>query len=591
MEKIKLVIWDLDETFWNGTLSEGEVSIVDNNIRTVKELTKRGIINSIASKNDYELAKAKLVEIGVWDYFVFPSINWNPKGENIKGIIQNCQLRAPNVLFIDDNIINLKEVEFYNPGINVMDVKMLDSLLDLAELKGKDDSSLSRLNQYKILEKKYEFKQEYSDNHSFLLQSDIKVSIDNDIESNIERVTELIERTNQLNFTKKRIGKKQVQSLIFQANVKCGIVRVNDRFGDYGICGFYALNTEENVLEHFVFSCRILNLGVENYIYRWLGCPKINIVHPVASSLDDNTMIDWISMVDSLTETIESKKYSKKRILFMGGCDLLQLCHYIDGNKFEVVTDFNYPNKRGVPVHREHTTYLRNMLNKDKHFEDIIKNLPFGDANFNKLNFLKGEYDVLVYSVLMNYTHALYTNSEFGFNVAYGGYMDENQMFEKARFTRDEIKMFSKEYVYKGLQTPEEFMEDLEFLSKKVNKTILFLNGAEVENDNPNEIHALERHRIMNKALETFVANHKDKCKIIDVRKFVLHPSDTTNSIRHYQRGIYIRLAQEVMCSLNVGGKIPYMLLIKAKYGYFKKDFVKYLFKLKSFVLKLGIRS
>lgn len=167
MEKIKLVVWDLDETFWKGTLSEGEITIVKQNVEIIKELTRRGIINSISSKNDFEKAKAELVKAGVWDFFVFPSIDWAPKGQNVKGIIDDCQLRAPNVLFIDDNIGNRKEVEHYNPNINLADEGIIPNLLGMEELKGKDDSGLSRLKQYKILEQKAETKATYTDNHAF----------------------------------------------------------------------------------------------------------------------------------------------------------------------------------------------------------------------------------------------------------------------------------------------------------------------------------------------------------------------------------------------------------------------------------------
>ncbi len=51
MNPIKIVIWDLDETFWKGTLSEGAIDAVPLNSKTVQELSSRGIINSIASKN------------------------------------------------------------------------------------------------------------------------------------------------------------------------------------------------------------------------------------------------------------------------------------------------------------------------------------------------------------------------------------------------------------------------------------------------------------------------------------------------------------------------------------------------------------
>src|SRR5689334_2449563 len=109
MVPIKLIIWDLDETFWSGTLSEGTVVLNGYHHDMIIELSKRGIINSICSKNDFDSAKSILCSNGIWDYFVFPSIGWKPKGRAITKIIQDMQLRAENVLFIDDNPLNLEE--------------------------------------------------------------------------------------------------------------------------------------------------------------------------------------------------------------------------------------------------------------------------------------------------------------------------------------------------------------------------------------------------------------------------------------------------------------------------------------------------
>ena len=64
MMDVKIVIWDLDDTFWKGTLSEGNVRPVSKNIELVKELTDRGIMNSIVSKNDERKAMAVLKEWG-----------------------------------------------------------------------------------------------------------------------------------------------------------------------------------------------------------------------------------------------------------------------------------------------------------------------------------------------------------------------------------------------------------------------------------------------------------------------------------------------------------------------------------------------
>src|SRR5262249_60874733 len=105
-----MVIWDLDDTFWDGTLAEGGAAFIDRNAEIVRTLATRGIISSICSKNDHLTAQELLERSGIWDYFVFPLISWDPKGKSVSEIIANAGLRAENVLFIDDNTINHEEV-------------------------------------------------------------------------------------------------------------------------------------------------------------------------------------------------------------------------------------------------------------------------------------------------------------------------------------------------------------------------------------------------------------------------------------------------------------------------------------------------
>lgn len=71
--KIKVVIWDLDNTFWDGIITEGEIKPNQKNMDLVKELSAHGIVNSICSKNYFDQCKNKLIELGMWEYFVFPS--------------------------------------------------------------------------------------------------------------------------------------------------------------------------------------------------------------------------------------------------------------------------------------------------------------------------------------------------------------------------------------------------------------------------------------------------------------------------------------------------------------------------------------
>lgn len=58
--KTKLIIWDLDDTFWKGTLSEGGVEFLPEMINFIEELTLKGIMNSICSKTILRVLKTSL---------------------------------------------------------------------------------------------------------------------------------------------------------------------------------------------------------------------------------------------------------------------------------------------------------------------------------------------------------------------------------------------------------------------------------------------------------------------------------------------------------------------------------------------------
>ena len=169
--KLKLVIWDLDDTFWNGTLSEGGIKAIDTNIQLVKTLTNCGIINTICSKNDEQPVMQKLQELGIADYFVFVSVNWQPKGKRIQQMLKDMGLRAVNCLFLDDNIVNLNEAIYYEPNLNIAEPNVIPQLINYFEKQPKKDVAHLRLDNYKILEKNRKAQSEATDNMAFLYDS------------------------------------------------------------------------------------------------------------------------------------------------------------------------------------------------------------------------------------------------------------------------------------------------------------------------------------------------------------------------------------------------------------------------------------
>lgn len=154
LNKIKLIIWDLDDTLWRGTLSEGGAQLPVEHSQLIANLTDAGIINSICSKNDLEPTKVELQRLGIWDYFVFPSINWENKGIRIKHLIDNMALRPVNVLFVDDNTFNLQDAKHCLPDLQIATPDIIPAIIEQLQSIEKKDRTHKRLNQYKILEKK-----------------------------------------------------------------------------------------------------------------------------------------------------------------------------------------------------------------------------------------------------------------------------------------------------------------------------------------------------------------------------------------------------------------------------------------------------
>ncbi|MFM0288092.1 HAD family hydrolase [Paraburkholderia megapolitana] len=337
---VKLVIWDLDETFWKGTLSEEGMTPIPDNIDMVKRLARRGIISSVCSKNEPDAALAALRNLDVLDYFILPSVSFQPKGQSISNIISALQLRPDDVVFIDDNPSVLAQAGHSCPGMVCLDSpRQLAALMDSPFLQGAHDSELTRLHQYRLLAEKHDLKQAAGGNdESFLRQSDIRVEIDFAVEENIERVVELINRSNQLNYTKRRIETAEERQRLLDDlhafGFNGGIVRVRDRYGDYGIVGFFMTlaTLREYRLEHFVFSCRIMNMGIEQYVYEYLKRPEIDIVGPVANAVVTYASVDWIKDASAGDVISMLRQY---KLVVIGGCDMLQLSTYCSADSSE----------------------------------------------------------------------------------------------------------------------------------------------------------------------------------------------------------------------------------------------------------------
>ncbi len=361
-EPVRLVIWDLDETFWHGTLTEGGMTWRPEAQQAVAALARRGIISSICSKNDADQVDAILKRHGVRELFVFPSISWDPKGPRLAQLIETVQLRAPSVLFIDDNPMNRAEAQHFVPGLQVADDTIVPRLLADPRLRGKDDPQMTRLAQYQVLERRSADQQAAgTDTEAFLRESGITVTIEHDLQLHLDRAIELINRTNQLNFTKKRLpedpaaARAELSTLLAEHTVQAGLLRVQDRYGDYGFCGLYIMRSKRNlgrVLLHFAFSCRILGMGLESWLYQRLERPALKVVGRVLTDvIADRRRIDWVRVaIGGSTEAIDQAAPKVAYVFARGGCDMRAISHYFGMVAGRVVEEFDTVRRGLMPL-------------------------------------------------------------------------------------------------------------------------------------------------------------------------------------------------------------------------------------------------
>lgn len=551
--KIKLVIWDLDNTLWAGILDEGEVTPYPERIRIIKELNDRGVVNSVCSKNDFQKAAAKIREMTLSDELIFPEISWEPKGPKVKSIIDSFQLRPENVLFVDDEESNLSEVAFYNAKINTINSRsenvasVLTGIMAENRLDGR-----RRFNQYRSLERKSIARKDFSDNKQFLRESRIVVFLDRRCELYLERIDELINRTNQLNFTKERLTLDELK-LLLQGGNENFVVFAKDKFGDYGLIGFVSLNRSANELDQFVFSCRILNMGVEQYIYRKLEFPAIKIVGEVSTRLIDDREIDWIqeSRVPYYG-TVQSPERAP-RILIAGGCDLYQTSHFLK-SEAKVETYFNYASKEyGIELHKDSLIYLY----ASKHYsrsqqETVMENFPFVEPDFFVFPELDN-YDLVIYSPLVDYLQNTYAFKEDSktviswgdFTSPTGNICDEKEFLNSIGLSDARILEISSKWVSLGPISPGDFLDKLKAVFEGYSGKLILLGGASkyVPID---QRKYLPQHLKLNEVLKVY-QKERPGTYYLNIDDLLTSTVDFVNSIRHYQRAVHSRIAQRIV--------------------------------------------
>ncbi|MCK4259504.1 MAG: HAD-IIIC family phosphatase [Halanaerobiales bacterium] len=248
-KKVKCLVWDLDNTLWDGVLLEDDnVELREGVTDIIKELDRRGILLSIASKNSHEDAWEKVKELQLDEYFIYPQINWNSKSSSITKIAESINVGIDTFAFIDDQPFELEEVASVHPDVICINASKLDDLLDMPEMTPRfitKDSKMRRL-MYKSEAKRKETEEEFvGTQEEYLASLNMELSIAPAEEDDLQRAEELTVRTNQLNTTGYVYSYDELNKLRKSDKHKLLMAELNDRFGTYGKIGLALIECEE----------------------------------------------------------------------------------------------------------------------------------------------------------------------------------------------------------------------------------------------------------------------------------------------------------------------------------------------------------
>jgi FkbH-like protein len=273
--QIKCVVWDLDNTLWNGTLVEGDDVVLRSGVvEALKHLDERGILVSIASKNDFGPAFEKLQQFGIADYFLYPQIDWLPKSQKIKNIAQRLNLGLDSFAFIDDSPFELDEVSRTAPQVACIRAEELDSLIVDPRLQGSvTEESRQRRRFYRDQISRETDQANLGDDYmSFLRSCDIVLEVARYSRRDEERVVELVQRTNQLNFSGRKYSRPALDEIINDQSMEKYVLRCADKYGSYGTVGFCLVrHTAELVqVSDLMLSCRVQGKFIEQALFSHL---------------------------------------------------------------------------------------------------------------------------------------------------------------------------------------------------------------------------------------------------------------------------------------------------------------------------------
>lgn len=295
LKRKKCLILDCDNTLWGGVIGEdgphgirlGEdyPGVCYKRFQELLiELPSKGVILALCSKNNeqdiFEVWRVNRSNLLNGDHIAAFRINWEDKAFNIKAIAEELNIGLDSLIFVDDNPVEREWVKTTLPEVVVPEFpahpydlitffwKIYNEYF-IAEKFSEED--IKKTLQYKENFARNEARKSFKGIEDYLRSLDITIDIFDASDSNIIRITQLTQKTNQFNLTTQRYTESQLRSMLTNGT-KVFCAGVKDKFGDNGItiAGIIHFKDIEADIDSYLLSCRILGREVEHVTLKYM---------------------------------------------------------------------------------------------------------------------------------------------------------------------------------------------------------------------------------------------------------------------------------------------------------------------------------
>jgi len=292
----KAIIFDCDNTLWKGIIGEDGIknlkmskndkdgAIFEEIQYLAKYASRKGIIVGLCSKNNHEdideVLKNHSDMVLKNDDILIKKVNWKDKTTNLVEIASELNIGIDSLVFIDDSEFEINLVKQQLPEVKTIMVPrklynypiVFRKCLKLFYNHSVSEEDKYRSKMYKAENERSRFKQQFQNIDNYLKNLALLVEVNiNDI-TQIARIAQLTQKTNQFNLTTRRYTEKQILFFMEDINSRVFSFSVNDKFGNYGTTAVIILSKQNSVftVDTFLMSCRIIGRNIELNIFDWL---------------------------------------------------------------------------------------------------------------------------------------------------------------------------------------------------------------------------------------------------------------------------------------------------------------------------------